>query len=104
MMPGVVDPGKRTVLFVLLIMMSSSVRAEDRLINTSKLEMFVDKLPDMPRVQGFDIVDGVPKPKSLDIGMYETRWVSKKAHSFTSSSSLHLSLSATLLGVRLYPS
>lgn len=74
MMPGVVDPGKRTVLFVLLIMMSSSVRAEDRLINTSKLEMFVDKLPDMPRVQGFDIVDGVPKPKSLDIGMYETRW------------------------------
>ncbi|KAI6677120.1 hypothetical protein NL676_037916 [Syzygium grande] len=68
-----VDPGKRTVLLVLLIMMSS-VWAEDRLINPSKLEMFVDKLPDMPKVQGFDVVDGVPRPKSLNIGMYETRW------------------------------
>ncbi|KAI6700227.1 hypothetical protein NL676_014551 [Syzygium grande] len=68
-----VDPGKRTVVLVLLIMMSS-VWAKDRLINPSKLEMFVDKLPDMPKVQGFDVVDGVPRPKSLNIGMYETRW------------------------------
>ncbi|XP_030529208.1 multicopper oxidase LPR1 [Rhodamnia argentea] len=73
MMLETVDPGKRTVLVVLLIMVSSAW-AEDRLINPSKLEMFVDKLPDMPKVQGFDVVGGVPRPKSLNIGMYEIRW------------------------------
>nr|GMD72468.1 multicopper oxidase LPR1-like [Ipomoea batatas] len=44
------------------------------LLNPSKLEMFVDKLPDMPRIKGYDVVNGVPVPKSLKIGMFLKKW------------------------------
>lgn len=50
--------------------------AGDALLNMSKLEMFVDELVDMPRVQGFEVADGIPRPKSLKIGMYRILWVS----------------------------
>ncbi|GAV65589.1 Cu-oxidase domain-containing protein/Cu-oxidase_2 domain-containing protein/Cu-oxidase_3 domain-containing protein [Cephalotus follicularis] len=46
----------------------------DGLIDLKKLEMFVDELPDMPKIQGFDVVNGVPKTKSLKIGMYQKLW------------------------------
>ena len=38
--------------------------------------MFVDELPDMPRIIGFDMVSGEPKSKSLKIGMFKKKWVS----------------------------
>ena len=57
--------GQLTVLF-----------AEDRLLNPAKLKMFVDELPDMPKIHGFDMVSGVPKSKSLKIGMFKKKWVS----------------------------
>ena len=46
------------------------------LLNSSKLEMFVDELLDMPQILGFDSVYGVPRSKSLEIGMYSKKWVS----------------------------
>lgn len=46
-----------------------------KLVNASKLEMFVDELPDMPKIYGYDVVDGVPKSKSLKIGMFKKKWV-----------------------------
>jgi len=49
---------------------------EDRLLNPAKLKMFVDELPDMPKIHGFDMVSGVPKSKSLKIGMFKKKWVS----------------------------
>ncbi|KAB2621159.1 multicopper oxidase LPR1-like [Pyrus ussuriensis x Pyrus communis] len=48
--------------------------AEDQLVNVTRLQMFVDELPDMPLLKGFDVVNGVPKPKSLKIGMYMKTW------------------------------
>lgn len=49
--------------------------AKDRVISPSKLEKFVDQLPDMPRIKGFDFVDGSsPFPKKLNIGMYRKLW------------------------------
>lgn len=49
--------------------------AEDGLINPTQLEMFVDELPDMPRIKGFHTVNGFPVPKSLQIGMFHKKWV-----------------------------
>ncbi|OMO60564.1 Multicopper oxidase, type 1 [Corchorus capsularis] len=49
-------------------------QGKDSLVNTSKLEMFVDELPDMPRIHGYDMVDGSPKPKLLTIGMFSKKW------------------------------
>ncbi|CAK9164042.1 unnamed protein product [Ilex paraguariensis] len=48
--------------------------AQDNLINPTKLEMFVDELPDMPRLPGFEFVNGVAVSKSLTIGMYHKKW------------------------------
>ncbi|CAA3005800.1 multicopper oxidase LPR1-like [Olea europaea subsp. europaea] len=48
--------------------------AEDGLINPSQLEIFVDELPDMPRIKGFHTVNGFPVPKSLQIGMFHKKW------------------------------
>ncbi|XP_043700759.1 multicopper oxidase LPR1-like [Telopea speciosissima] len=53
---------------------ANSAWSDDKLISPSRLEMFVDVLLDMPRVQGFDIRNGVPVPKTLKIGMYPKRW------------------------------
>ncbi|XP_047341728.1 multicopper oxidase LPR2-like [Impatiens glandulifera] len=47
---------------------------EKRLINVSRLEMFVDDLPDMPRLQGFDIINGIPVSKKLNISMFQKKW------------------------------
>lgn len=63
-------------LLVLGVFLNTSW-AEDRLVNLTRLQMFVDELPDMPRIQGFEVVNGIPKSKSLNIGMYMKKWVSK---------------------------
>ncbi|XP_058087433.1 multicopper oxidase LPR1-like [Magnolia sinica] len=48
--------------------------ANERLISPSKLEMFVDDLPDMPKIKGFTIRNGVPGSRSIKIGMFEKKW------------------------------
>lgn len=60
--------------FVTLSTSSSSSSATVKLINASKLKMFVDDLPNMPKVYGYKVVDGVPKSKSLKIGMFKKKW------------------------------
>jgi hypothetical protein len=45
------------------------------LFKPRKLEMFVDELPDMPKLQGYRFEDGVPVAGNLTIGMYDTTWV-----------------------------
>lgn len=47
----------------------------NEVISPSQLEMFVDELEDMPRINGFDVVDGSPVSKSLHIGMFHKKWV-----------------------------
>ncbi|KAJ4709777.1 multicopper oxidase LPR1-like [Melia azedarach] len=58
----------------LVRVIGSSAWREERITNPSEMEMFVDELPDMPRIKGFDVVDGVPKSKLLKIGMYRKKW------------------------------
>ncbi|CAH9076858.1 unnamed protein product [Cuscuta europaea] len=43
-------------------------------LSPSKLKMFVDELPDMPRIKGYDVVNGVPVPKTLKIRMFHKTW------------------------------
>lgn len=45
------------------------------LVSPSKLEMFVDEIPDMPRIKGYDVVHGVPVSKTLKISMFQKHWV-----------------------------
>ncbi|XP_021887105.1 multicopper oxidase LPR2-like [Carica papaya] len=47
---------------------------KDELLDPAKLRMFVDEIPDMPRLKGFDFINGVPKPKTLKIGMFVKKW------------------------------
>ena len=63
-------------LFSLLLSHTSS-GAEEKLLDSSRLQMFVDELPDMPRIHGYEIINGIPKPKSLKIGMFRKKWVSR---------------------------
>ncbi|KAJ1402906.1 Multicopper oxidase, type 1 [Sesbania bispinosa] len=60
-------------LFAFLAAITSS-SASDNLINASKLQMFVDDLPDMPRILAYQAFNGVPKSKSLKIGMFKKKW------------------------------
>ncbi|OAY29214.1 multicopper oxidase LPR1 [Manihot esculenta] len=66
--------GRVHVPCLALLLMLTASWAEDSLISPSRLEMFVDELPDMPRIHGFDVVNGVPKPKRLRIGMFKKEW------------------------------
>jgi hypothetical protein len=45
------------------------------LLKAGKLEMFVDELPDMPKLQGYRFEDGIPVAGNLTIRMYDTTWV-----------------------------
>lgn len=44
------------------------------IVSPSKLEMFVDEIPDMPRIKGYDVVHGVPVSKTLKISMFQKYW------------------------------
>lgn len=56
--------------------------SNDQLMTLSKLKMFVDELQDMPRIKGYDVINGVHVPKSLKIGMYKKKWVSNSLRIF----------------------
>ncbi|KAM7484633.1 hypothetical protein LguiA_000642 [Lonicera macranthoides] len=67
---------ERNLLFHLAILgvLFSCAWGEDRLISPSKLEMFVDELPDMPKIQAFHLLNGSPVSNSLQIGMFYKKW------------------------------
>lgn len=48
------------------------------LMNPLKLRKYVDELPDMPRINGYDFIKNgnVPVSRSLKIGMFQKNWVS----------------------------
>lgn len=41
----------------------------------ASLEMYVDVLPQMPKLLGYSIKHGRPTPTHLTIGMYQKKWV-----------------------------
>ncbi|XP_055809578.1 multicopper oxidase LPR1-like [Solanum dulcamara] len=60
--------------FLGIFMASTIAKDNDQLMSLSKLKMFVDELPDMPRIKGYDVINGVHVPKSFKIGMYHKKW------------------------------
>lgn len=71
-------------LGLLVLALCVTTWAEERLIDVSGMKMFVDELPDMPRIHGYEVVNGgASRPKSLKIGMFMKRWVSKKLFNFS---------------------
>ncbi|XP_018723337.2 multicopper oxidase LPR1 homolog 1 [Eucalyptus grandis] len=40
----------------------------------ASLQMYVDELPQMPKLFGYTLDTGSPKPGNLTIGMYKTKW------------------------------
>ncbi|KAK1644909.1 hypothetical protein QYE76_062714 [Lolium multiflorum] len=41
---------------------------------SSSLEMYVDRLPQMPKIHGYSMEHGRPTPAHLAIGMYQKKW------------------------------
>ena len=39
------------------------------------LEMYVDRLPQMPKIHGYSMEHGRPTPVHLAVGMYQKKWV-----------------------------
>ncbi|KAG8366711.1 hypothetical protein BUALT_Bualt17G0107800 [Buddleja alternifolia] len=62
------------LLVICLVVIVNFAWGEDELIRSSQLKMFVDEVPDMPRIKGFDFVDGSHVPKKLKIGMFHKKW------------------------------
>ncbi|WOK94174.1 multicopper oxidase LPR1 [Canna indica] len=67
--------------FLSLLLIASSMAISsfrkaqgDALFDVSKLEMFIDELPNMPKQQGYGFRDGVFVPGNLTVGMYEKLW------------------------------
>ncbi|KAL6007447.1 Leucine permease transcriptional regulator [Asimina triloba] len=60
--------------------------ADDLPVGASKLHMFVDDLPDMPKIRGFTVKNGVPASRTIKIGMFEREWdtleENQKVHSY----------------------
>ncbi|GMJ13315.1 Low Phosphate Root1 [Hibiscus trionum] len=59
---------------LVLVLVGKLSAEEDGLLNPSRLRMFVDELPDMPKIPGFRMVKASPKPKLLSIGMFKKKW------------------------------
>lgn len=49
------------------------------LISWNKLKMFVDELPDIPKLYGYKVVGGKAVPTYLKIGMFQKNWVSSSS-------------------------
>ena len=61
----------------LVIVLLVQIRGDngDNLLDPSTLEMFVDELPQMPKIKGYDINNGMFVAGNLTIGIYDTTWV-----------------------------
>ncbi|XP_006845284.2 multicopper oxidase LPR1 [Amborella trichopoda] len=66
--------GKMMWFMAMAMTMVGCHGSNDKLLNASFLEMFVDDLPDMPKLHAYALRDGTPSPIHLTIGMYETKW------------------------------
>eukprot|EP00262_Sarcandra_glabra_P004782 TRINITY_DN16033_c0_g1_i1.p1 TRINITY_DN16033_c0_g1~~TRINITY_DN16033_c0_g1_i1.p1 ORF type:complete len:568 (+),score=8.84 TRINITY_DN16033_c0_g1_i1:123-1826(+) len=64
----------KVLLFLLFSLAVRATWGDEGVFNPSKLKMFVDELPDMPRLRGFHIKNGVPVSGSLKIGMFLKKW------------------------------
>ena len=64
------------IAFLALSAICKTPWADEKLLDASQLKMFVDELPDMPKIKGYDVVNGDHVPKSLIIGMFHKKWVS----------------------------
>ncbi|XP_015942044.1 multicopper oxidase LPR1 [Arachis duranensis] len=64
----------KVVTLLALLGALTCISASDMLLNVSNLHMFVDELPEIPRILGYELVHGVPKSKSLTIGMFKKKW------------------------------
>lgn len=76
----------RKILFIVLSLLFCIVlvSADDLYATTASLEMFVDELPDMPKLKGFVIsTNGSLSSGYLRIGMFQTQWVCIVAFSFS---------------------
>ncbi|KAF3632740.1 Multicopper oxidase LPR1 [Capsicum annuum] len=62
------------IIFLEIILIASTMAKFDEVMSPTKLKMFVDELPDMPRIKSYDIINGVHVPKSFNIGMYHKKW------------------------------
>lgn len=62
------------LLFFIFSVTGLSIKFESIKDVASSLEMFVDELPDMPRLKGYIREDGVLQSGKLRIGMFETKW------------------------------
>lgn len=65
-----------TIIVEGVVVCEGTSEEKNGLYRLSKLEMFVDELPDMPKLQGFRFdAAGAPVAGNLTIGMYDTTWV-----------------------------
>ncbi|MFS8032897.1 putative bilirubin oxidase [Helianthus anomalus] len=63
-----------TLFLVHILGLFAAVYGDGGLVSPSKLEMFVDEIPDMPRIKGYDVVHEVPVSKRLKISMFQKYW------------------------------
>lgn len=61
------------IFAIFLLPLTTSVAGQS--LVTSSLEMYVDPLPQMPKLYGYANKGGKPTPTSLTIGMYQKTWV-----------------------------
>lgn len=78
-MGGRVVDHVRVILAFLVVVLEvmAFTRGDDEeslVISPNRLRMFVDELPNVPKVYGYKTVDGKPNPVSLEIGMYHKKW------------------------------
>ncbi|XP_073000331.1 multicopper oxidase LPR1 homolog 2-like [Typha latifolia] len=65
---------KLHALLVVVLVEGVLCDSGNNLFDLNKLEMFVDELPDMPKLQGFGFKNGVLVAGNLTVGMYDTMW------------------------------
>ncbi|XP_076914657.1 multicopper oxidase LPR1-like [Bidens hawaiensis] len=63
-----------TLILVHILGLLAVVYGDGGLVSPSQLDVFVDELPDMPRIKGYDVVHGLPVPKALKITMFQKYW------------------------------
>ncbi|CAM8950664.1 unnamed protein product [Rhodiola kirilowii] len=64
------------ILLLLLTLAAFGIAQVDdvKLLNVSNLKMFVDQLPEIPKLYGYRYVDGVPVSVNLKFGMFKKKW------------------------------
>jgi hypothetical protein len=74
--------GKELAILLLLVGVTAATRpppspvSEDTLEKVAgSLEMYVDRLPQMPKIHGYSMEHGRPTPVHLGVGMYQKKWV-----------------------------